>query len=384
MGAHALLSPSAAHRWLHCTAAPLLEKDVPDESSTFAEEGTLAHAYCAKKLKQFLKQSVTIEDEEIAAFKAQYHTREMDEATDTYTMIVLEKLIKARTQTKDARLLVEVRLDFSDFLPESFGTSDAVIIADGCMEVIDFKYGKGVRVNAENNPQMMIYALGAYEAFSFEYDIKKVRMTIVQPRIDNLSEYEMKTGDLLKWKDEELRPKALEAFSGKGKQVPGDWCRFCKVKGNCKALAATCKKIAKEADNPALLSSGELAKKVLPKLPLVKAWLSSVEEFALKQALEGTVYEGFKLVAGRSVRKITDQEAVIKTLYDNGYEKTDCMRPPELRSITDLEKVIGKKKFNTLCADYIIKPQGKPTLVPDSDKRPAWNPAQDDFKNINV
>lgn len=384
MADHALLSPSSAYRWLHCTAAPLLEKDVPDEGSAFAEEGTLAHAYCAKKLKQFLKQPVTIEDEEIAAFNAQYHTGEMDEATDTYKTIVLEKLVKARKKTKDARLLVEVRLDFSHFLPESFGTSDAVIIADGCMEVIDFKYGKGVRVSAERNPQMMIYALGAYETFDFEYDIQKVRMTIVQPRLENLSEFEMSVGDLQKWKDEELRPKAMEAFSGKGKQVPGDWCRFCKVKGNCRALAATCKKIAKEADNPALLSSEDLAKKVLPKLPLVKAWLSSVEEFTLKQALEGTAYDGFKLVAGRSIRKITDREAVIKTLYDNGYEKIDCMKPPELKSITDLEKMIGKKKFNTLCADYIIKPQGKPALVPDSDKRPAWNPAQDDFKNVNV
>lgn len=190
-GKHALLSPSAAHRWMNCTAAPLLEKDVEDKGSTFAEEGTLAHAYCTKKLKEFLGLSVDEEKAEIAQLDEQYHSGEMDEYTDTYKTIVLEKFNAARAKTKDAQLLVEVKLDFSHYVPDAFGTSDAIIIADGVMEVIDFKYGKGVKVSAVENPQMMIYALGAWDLFNFEYDIRKVRMTIVQPRIDNLSEFEL-------------------------------------------------------------------------------------------------------------------------------------------------------------------------------------------------
>ena len=238
-GKHALLSPSAAHRWMNCTAAPLLEKDVEDKGSTFAEEGTLAHAYCAKKLKEFLGLSVDEEKAEIAQLDEQYHSGEMDEYTDTYKTIVLEKFNAARAKTKDAQLLVEVKLDFSHYVPDAFGTSDAIIIADGVMEVIDFKYGKGVKVSAVENPQMMIYALGAWDLFNFEYDIRKVRMTIVQPRIDNLSEFELEAADLINWAVDELQPKANEAYAG-GKQKPGNWCQFCKVKANCKALSSMC------------------------------------------------------------------------------------------------------------------------------------------------
>ena len=189
-GQHALLSPSAAHRWLNCTAAPRLEENVEDKGSSYADEGTLAHAYCAKHLKTFLGVDTVDEDAEIAQFYELYHTGEMDEYTDTYKTIVLEKFNQARTKTRDAQLLVEVRLDFTKYMPEAFGTADAVIIADGCLEIIDFKYGKGVKVSAYNNPQMKIYALGAYDKFSFEYNIDRVKMTIVQPRIDNLSEFE--------------------------------------------------------------------------------------------------------------------------------------------------------------------------------------------------
>lgn len=377
------MSPSAAHRWLNCTAAPLLEKDIPDEGSTFAEEGTLAHAYCALKLKEFLGRPTDGEKEEIAAFNDKYHTGEMDEYTDTYKIIVLEKFGEARKRTSDARLLVEVRLDFSSFIPQAFGTADAVIIADGTMEIIDFKYGKGVKVSAHENPQMKIYALGAYDAFSFEYDIQKVRMTIVQPRIDNLSEFEMTTDDLLMWASNELAPKAQEAFSGKGKQKPGDWCRFCKVKATCKALANTCVAAYKEHGDPKLVSKEDMETTVLPLLPTIKTWLSSVDEYTLQQALSGVHYEGFKLVEGRSIRKITDPAAVIEELGKSGYTKESLIKPEELKSLTELEKLIGKKKFALLCADYINKPQGKPTLVPDSDKRPPFNAAAEDFKNIN-
>lgn len=381
---HALLSPSAAHRWLNCTAAPLLEKDVEDKGSVYAEEGTLAHAYCAKKIKDFLKRDSSGEDKEIAELADKYHTGEMDEYTDTYKTIVLEKFNAARAKTSDAQLLIEVKLDFSKFVPDAFGTADAVIIADGLMEVIDFKYGKGVKVSAHDNPQMKIYALGAYEAFSFEYNITRVKMTIVQPRIDNLSEFETSISDLLWWARTELTPKAEEAFSGQGKQQPGAWCQFCKVKSRCKALAKTCVDTATANLDPKLICKEDMESVILPKLATIKTWLAGVEEYALEQALSGVEYSGYKIVEGRSIRRITDQEAVMSLLDKEGYAKEAYVKPTELRSITDLERLIGKKRFASLCAEYITKPQGKPTLVPDDDKRPAFNSATDDFKNINI
>ena len=325
--------------------------------------------------------SVDEEKAEIAQLDEQYHSGEMDEYTDTYKTIVLEKFNAARTKTKDAQLLVEVKLDFSHYVPDAFGTSDAIIIADGVMEVIDFKYGKGVKVSAVENPQMMIYALGAWDLFNFEYNIQKVRMTIVQPRIDNLSEFEINATDLINWAVDELQPKAKEAYAG-GKQKPGEWCQFCKVKAKCKALATTCVNAQQLNQDPKLISKEEMERNILPLLSTFKTWLSGVEEYSLQQALDGVKYQGFKIVEGRSIRKITDQSAVMELLGKEGFAKESYIKPTELRSITDLEKLIGKKRFGTLCADYINKPQGKPTLVPESDKRPAFNQAAGDFKDI--
>ena len=381
-GVHALLSPSAAHRWMNCTAAPRLEENVEDKGSSYAEEGTLAHAYCALKLKEFLGFDISEEAAEIAMYDDQYHTGEMDEYTDTYYTIVVEKFNAARAKTRDAQLLVETRLDFTKWVPDGFGTGDATIIADGCLEIIDFKYGKGVKVSAVNNPQMKIYALGAYDKFNFEYNIDRVKMTIVQPRIDNLSEFEISVSDLLWWAKTELKPKAEEAYTGKGKQAPGEWCQFCKVKAQCKALANTALTIAREKANPNLISPEEMATEVLPYIEVIKSWLKGIEDFTLQAALEGTNYPGYKLVAGRSIRKITNPDAVIALLTKEGFAPETILKPTELRTITDLEKLIGKKAFGTLCKDYIEKPQGKPTLVPDSDKREAYNSAADDFKDI--
>lgn len=381
MGAHALLSPSSASRWLNCTAAPHLEADMPDVSSGFAVEGTLAHAYCAKKLKTFLGLSTEHEDKEIAEL-ADYHTGEMDEYTDAYATIVIEKYNAARAITPDAQLLVETRLDFSEHIPDSFGTADAIIIADGTMDVIDFKYGKGVSVSAFKNPQMQIYALGAYDKFSFEYRIDRVRMTIIQPRIDNLSDYELSVSDLMAWTDEVLTPRAQEAFSGKGTQTPGDWCRFCKVKSRCRALANQSLKTALEKPDPQLLNPQELAD-VLPKLETIKIWLTGIEEYALHTALSGTAVPGWKVVEGRSTRKITNPTAVSDALSGAGIGHDLIYKPQELLPITELEKLVGKKQFAALCAQWISKPQGKPTLVPESDKRQAINTVEDDFADIH-
>lgn len=367
---------------MNCTAAPRLEATAPDTESTFAQEGTLAHAYCAKKLKSFMGINTAAEDEEIAQLNDLYHTGEMDEYTDTYKVIVLEKFNAARAVTRDAQLLIETRLDFSEYVPEAFGTSDATIIADGVMDIIDFKYGKGVRVSAEDNPQMKIYALGAYLKHSFEYRIDRVRMTIIQPRIDNLSEFEISVAELLRWADEELRPKAKEAFEGGGIQNPGEWCRFCKVKCGCKALAKKCVNVAQDYPDPGLIKPGEMATEVLPWLAMIKSWLTSVEDYALQQALAGVSYPGYKLVSGRSVRKITNDKAVMALLSKEGYDESEYMKPAVLCGISDLEKLVGKKRFGALCAEYIIKPAGKPTLAPDTDKRTAYNSAADDFSDI--
>lgn len=380
--AHALLSPSAAHRWINCTAAPRLEADVEDKGSEFAAEGTLAHAYCAQKLKAFLGLPTEDEAKEIAELNDRYHTGEMDEYTDTYKTIVLEKYNAARAKTKDALLLIETRLDFSEYVPDAFGTADAIIIADGTMEVIDFKYGKGVKVSAEDNPQMKIYALGAYEKFSFEYKIDRVRMTIIQPRIENFSEWELSVSELMAWTDSVLTPKAQQAYKGDGPQVPGDWCQFCKVKSSCRALTQKCIEAAKNHPDPKLISPDELAADVLPMLATVKTWLAGVEDYALQQALSGVQLAGWKVVEGRSVRKITDQDSAALALNKAGYKTTEIYKPQELRTITDLEKLTGKKQFAAICGDFIEKPQGKPTLAPESDKRPAIDPLADDFKDV--
>lgn len=383
---HALLSPSSSKRWLNCTPSPSLESKMPNNSTNFADEGTLAHAYGALKLKQFIGDT-NLEEEyrDIEKFKDQYHTSAMDEHVDYYTSYVIGQFNAARKKTKDARLLVETKLDFGEYIPESFGTSDANIVSDGLLEVIDLKFGTGVLVSAQRNPQMMIYALGALLKFDDLYDIHTVRMTIVQPRLDNLDTFEMSAKELYEWGEEVLKPKAKMAFAGEGEQKPGEWCRFCKVKHICRACADTAKDTYRKALDPKLLSDQELADEVLPYLSQIKTWVNSVEEFALHNALNGTNYDGFKVVSGRSTRKIEDPSKVAILLLRAGYKEESVFKPTELRTITDLEKNLGKKIFNEICGEYITKSEGKPTLVPITDKRAPLNQsAEEEFKNIIV
>lgn len=375
---HALLSPSAAHRWLHCTPSAVLEREVKDEGSDFALEGTLAHALAAKALKEYNGQDTTEEQTEINSL-ARFYSDEMAEYIDDYTGQVLQTLQQAKESTPDARLIVEQRLDLSEYIPEAFGTSDAIIIADGTLEVIDLKFGKGVRVEAEENPQMRIYALGALSEYAADYRIEKVRMRIVQPRLHNVSTYEESVESLTQWAAEVLKPKAKKAHAGEGQQTPGAHCQFCKIKTVCLALA--CKAIGSYNDtqNISTLTTEQIARHVLPFLPVIKKWASAVETYALQEALNGTRYEGFKIVEGRSIRKISDAVQFEKTLKDNGF---DAITRTELLPLTELERVVGKKKLAELCGTLIVKPKGAPTLVPESDKRPEYNNAKDDFKDI--
>ena len=387
MAQHAILSASGSHRWLHCTPSALLEKDVPDSGSDYAREGSLAHAYCAKALKESLGIGTKGEDIEIEELQG-YFTDEMPGHVETYTDIVLGKFEEAKKSTPDAVLMVEQRLDFSKYIPEGFGTGDAIIVADGTLEICDFKYGKGVEVSAIANSQMMIYALGAYERFSDEYRIERVRMTIIQPRIGNLSEYELEIDQLLYWADHVLTPTAKKAIKGEGEQVAGDWCQFCKVKCQCKALAKRCTEdfdALQESGTTAELMTNDDIARLLPKLSDIKKWAEAVGEYALDRALKGDKFPGYKLVEGRSIRKIIDEEAAASKLTAEGFDADNLYKPRALKGITDLEGIVGKKNLATLLDGILVKPQGKPALVPESDKRPPLNSnsAESDFESIN-
>ena len=287
----------------------------------------------------------------------------------------MEQLTEAKTHCKDPQVLVEQRLDFSKWVPEGFGTGDCLIVADDVLHIIDFKYGLGVLVEAEDNPQMMCYSLGALDIYDGIYDITSVKMTIFQPRRENVSTFTIKKEDLLKWADDFLKPTAELAFNGEGEFKAGDHCTFCKAKATCRKRAEYNLELAKyDFEMPASLSETEIAA-ILPKIDDLTAWAADIKEYALQQALSGTEYPGFKVVEGRANRKYTDEEAVAFVVKDNGYDPYE----KKLLGITAMTSLLGKKKFEELLGALITKPQGKPTLVPASDKRPALNTAKDDF-----
>lgn len=387
---HAVLAASASHRWLHCTAAPSLEMKEEDTSSQYAEEGTLAHAICEAKLKEFRDPSKSAEQyyaEENGGHKWSEHKLylpEMEDTSDYYRDVVAMKLARQRLKTYDAKLLIEVRLDFSRWIPQGFGTADAVIIGDGEIDVIDYKHGKGVRVASEQNPQMMIYALGAYDLFNFEYKVNNITMTIVQPRIDNTSTWTLPCSSLLKWGDEVLASKAREAFNGTlgcetNTQV-GCWCRFCKVKHSCVARAKEALCLLDKGD-PRLLTTDEVAE-LLPRAENVKDWCNDLETYALGLMLGGSGVDGYKVVEGRSTRKVKDSAGLVNALRGHDFKDDDIFKPRELRSLTDLERLVGKKVFATEYGGFLERPKGKPTIAPASDKRPEYSTISEDFSHI--
>ena len=363
---HALLGASSSARWLVCTPSARLEAMFPDEQSPYAAEGTVAHDLAEAILRHKLegKKAPKLDD----------YSAEMVEAVNRYVDICEEKVNEARARSSDAEAMIEARLDFSRWVPEGFGTGDMVIVADGILEVIDLKYGKGVPVSAVENTQMRLYALGAYDVNEFLYDVKTIRMTIVQPRLDSVSTDEMTLEELLDW-GEEIKPIAQRAFRGEGDCTPCDYCNFCKARHTCRALADTClTAFYKDGGKLNQLLTDQEVSDILAMKDLITKWIKGVYDFAYEKALSGEKqWPGYKLVEGTSRRTITDPDAAAKTLLDNGYKEKDIFKPRELEGITNLQKVLGKKGVAKYLEAYIDKPEGKPTLVPDSDKRPAIN-----------
>ena len=378
--AHAMLSASGASRWMACTPSARLEQQFENKTSDYAAEGTLAHELGELKLRKELEglstRSFNSKVKKIQEDKL--YTADMPDYVDMYVETCLERVSEAKATTPDALFKIEQRLDFSEWVPEGFGTGDFVIIADGTMEVCDLKYGKGVPVSANNNKQMMLYALGAISEFSFLYDIEKVRMTIIQPRLDNISTFEVTVEDLLKWAEEYVKPKAELAIKGEGEFCAGDHCKFCRAKAVCRARAEKNLELAKyEFEKPPTMDNNDIAY-VLSKVDELVSWASDVKEYALEEALKGEEFEGYKVVEGRSNRKWSSEDGVAKVLIGQGFLE-NIIYTKKLTGITNMESAIGKKEVQRLLGDYIIKPVGKPTLVPVADKREPYNPAKSDF-----
>ena len=377
MGRHALLSASSSKRWLNCTPSARLEEQFGrEDAGPYAEEGTAAHALAEHKVKKCLRRRSKrpVSD---------YQCDEMEECTDGYASYVMEQVELAKQDCKDPVVLIEQRLDYSAYVPEGFGTGDLLIVADKTLTVIDLKYGKGVAVDAEWNPQMMLYGLGALELFDAIYDIETVRMTIYQPRLESVSTWEISVSDLMEWVETELKPKAQLAIRGEGEFHCGSWCRFCKAKNTCRARAEEYLRLAQmEFKPPALLSDEEIAE-VLKVADELAKWSADVYAFATDEAItHGKKWTGFKLVEGRSNRKYTDEEEVAEAAKAAGY--TDIYKK-SLVGITEMEKLMGKKKFAEVLGKLVYKPQGKITLVTESDKRQEIQTAtaEADFKEAN-
>ena len=368
MTAHAKLSPSAASRWMRCTMAPTLEAGLPDESSPYAQEGTQAHElaeFCART-------SVGLS---WAGAPPKAADQEMQDAADEYAAFVKETFLGLRDDGADPHIETEMRLDLTDWIPEGFGTADCLIVADGTLHVIDFKYGKGVKVDADHNRQMMIYALGALHWAQMLYDIEAVRMVIVQPRLGGISEWGQTAEDLLAWGEDELRPAARAAFDGSGVYCPGeDTCRFCRAAGSCRAQAEHFVKLFDDVPDPGLLSIEETAD-LLKKAAGMSEWLKSIEGTVFSALMDGGTVPGWKLVEGRSTRRYTDEEEIAKRLRKAKYKVSEIYEK-KLLGISKMEKLLGKKQMGDLIGDLIEKPRGAAKLAPESDKRPAYDPEE--------
>lgn len=368
---HALLSASASYRWLACPPSAMICASIPDTPSEFAKQGTDAHKLCEYKLYKALGRNIKDPRPNL-----DFLDEEMEESSDMYAQFVMEQLMKAKESCKDPMVMVEERVDFSHWVPGGFGTGDCIIAADGTLYIVDFKYGVGVLVEAEKNTQMMCYALGALSFLDIIYDIDFISMTIFQPRRNHVSTFVMAKEELLSWADRVLSPTAKLAAKGGGNFKAGYHCRFCKIKSTCRKRAEYNLEMAKyDFVMPDRLTDEEI-EVILAKADHLDSWVKDVKEYALEQALNGKIWKRWKVVEGRSVRKYSDETAVADIVKNAGYDPYEH----KVRGITNMTKMLGKKQFEELLSGLIRKPQGKPTLVSMSDKRPAMKNIGNDFK----
>ena len=376
MTRHAFLAASASERWLHCPPSAHLCAQEDDPGSEYAKQGSDAHELAEYLLNKALGREAHDPTEDLT-----YYNAEMQEAAEAYTAFVMSQVTEARTKCNDPLICVEQTVDFSRWVQHGFGTADALIVADDTLYVTDLKYGVGCLVTADGedgngNSQLKMYALGALDTFGNLFGIKKIRLSIFQPRRENISTFEMSATDLLAWADRILAPIARLAFEGRGEFEAGNHCMFCRVKATCRKRAEFAMELAKyDFAEPPTLDEREIAE-ILPKIDTLISWADAVKSYALNQALSGTRYPGFKLVAGRSSRKFTDETAVAKVVSDAGFDPYE----KQLVGITEMTRRLGKQRFNELLSGLIIKPAGKPVLVPESDDRPELNTANEDFK----
>jgi conserved hypothetical protein len=374
--AHAVLSASGSKRWLSCPPSARLERKFPDRAGEAAQEGTLAHALAEARIRYWLGEVSNAKATELMTRikRDPLYSPEMKGYVSEYVDLCIEKINAAQGVA-----LVEERLDFSRWVRNGFGTGDMVIIGDGVLEIVDLKYGKGVPVSAEGNTQMQLYALGAIEQYGYIYDFTHVRMSIFQPRNGGLSTQLMSVDDLLAW-GESIKPIAELAYAGKGDFKAGDHCRFCRAAAQCKALSEYNMEIAKLEFRDADLLTDDEVSFVLERVDGLVRYAEKVKTHALEEALKGHRWPGFKVVEGRSNRKITDEAKAVKLLRGAGYADDVIYKPLEMQTITALEKLVTKKKFGELLGSVIEKPPGKPTLVPEDDKRPEYDPVQSEFE----
>jgi len=373
MTAHAILSASSSSRWLSCTPSARLEQEFKDQETTAAAEGTAAHALAEYKLRRYLEQKAKKP-------RSEFDGPEMEGYTDDYVSFVTETYETVKQSCKGALMFIEQHLDFSSYVPDGFGTGDCIIVADGKLHVIDFKYGQGLLVNSEHNTQMMLYALGALELFDSLYKIDTVAMTIFQPRRENVSTWEMSVDELHDWAEEVLKPKARLAFGGLGEYKAGPWCQFCKAKIKCRARAEeSLRSVKADFDLPPVLTDDEL-EEILPKLDGMAKWANELMSYAAMAAINtGKHWKGFKLVEGRSTRKFSDEKAVAEAAVKAGFKK---IYKKSLITLTEMEKLMTKEKFAEVIGPLVIKPQGKLSLVPIADKRQEVNVnIEEDFKD---